>query len=87
MQPLVGIDADGAGIGEAKRPFRPHPFADQVQRQPLAQLEPEHLVEPGLRDVEDEQHAGNLGKDDQLVKERLQDRAAPAHHRKVGSSG
>ena len=71
VQPLVGVDADGPGIGEAKRPFRPHPLADQVQCQPFAQLDPEHLVEPGLRNVEDEQHAGNLGEDDQLVQERL----------------
>ena len=72
MQALVGIDADGAGIGEPEGAPRPHPFADQVERQPLAQLQPEHLVEPGLGDIEHQQPAGDFGEDQQLMQEGRQ---------------
>ena len=87
MQALVGIDADGAGIGEAEGAPRPHPFADQVARQPFAQLEVQHLVEPGLRDIEHEQPAGDFGKDQQLMHERRAGRAATGRRRRAGSSG
>ncbi|ESY24321.1 hypothetical protein X750_09660 [Mesorhizobium sp. LNJC394B00] len=58
----------------------------QVERQRLAQLQPDHLVEPGLSDVEQQQRAGNHGKDHQLMQEgrhvatrqRIVERLVPA---------
>ena len=87
LHALVGIDADGAGIGEPEGARRPHPFVDQVERQRLAQLQPDHLVEPGLTDVEHQQPAGYCRKDEKLVQEGRACRGAPARRRKAGSSG
>ncbi|MNT64693.1 hypothetical protein D3C72_2026110 [compost metagenome] len=66
---LVGIDADGAGIGQTEGAGGPHPFVDEVERQAFSKLQPDQLAEPGLRHVENEQRSGNLGKDDELVQE------------------
>ena len=72
VQALVGIDADGAGIGQPECAPRPHPFADQVARQPFAQSEMQRLADPGLRDIEHQQPAGDLGEHHQLMHERRQ---------------
>ena len=44
---------------------------DQIERQRFAQLQPDHLVEPGLADIEHQQPAGDGGKDEKLVQEGL----------------
>ncbi len=69
LHALVGIDADGAGIGEPEGAARPHPFLDQVERQRLAQPQPHHLVEPGLPDAKRQQHAGDADEQFELMEE------------------
>ena len=54
MHALVGIDADGTGIGKAKGARRLHPFADQIKRQAFPQFDPDPLIEPGLQHVENQ---------------------------------
>ncbi len=59
VNPLVGIGADRPGAGETESAPWLHPFAEQVHRQALSQLQPDHLVEKGLHHVEDQQRAGD----------------------------
>jgi len=42
---------------------------DQVERQRLAQPQPDHLVEPGLADVEHQKRSGDHRKYDKLMQE------------------
>src|SRR5881227_3817667 len=69
LHALVGIDADGTGIGQPEGARGPRPLVDQVQRQRLAQLQPDHLVEPGLADVEHQKSTAYCRKDEKLMQE------------------
>ena len=78
--------ADGAGIRQPERTRRAHPFSDQVLGQAFAQAQLDDLAEPGLQNIENEKHAGDLGEDDELMEkgrkvaslERVVERLVPS---------
>lgn len=95
LHALVGVDTNGAGIGQAESARRPHPLVDQIERQRLAKFQPDHLVEPGLTYVEHQQPAGNDCKDEKLVqegchvsaRERIVERLVPAVEQNLADRG
>ena len=66
---LIGVGAHLAGIDEVKGAPRLKPLVEQVAHEPFAQLDLGHLVEPGLRHVQDQKPAGNHAEDHELVEE------------------
>ena len=66
---LIGIDADRPRIGEPERTARQHPILNEISREPVAQLELQHLSHPALRDVEHEEGPGDDAEDAELHEE------------------
>ena len=75
MDALVGIDADLSSLRQEEHAPRREPFGEEVARERLAHLHPQHLVEPGLSDVEHEQRARDLAEHDEL-REKIRQMAA-----------
>ena len=55
VHPLIGIDADGSGVGQPECPPRLHPIREQAVHQSFAQLELERLSQPALQHIEHQQ--------------------------------
>ena len=90
-----GLTPTAPALASRKARAGPQPLVDQVERQALAQLEPDHLVEPLLGDIEHEQAAGDGRKDRQLVQEfgkvtprqRVKERLVPAIEQDLPDGG
>jgi hypothetical protein len=67
---LVGIDPDLAGEAQHVGPLGREPLVEQLVRQPFAQPDLGHLLQPGLGHDQHEQAAGDERKDDELGQER-----------------
>ena len=64
---LVGVDADFAHTRDTEAAMRFQPLKKQVPRQPFAQFQLGHLSQPSLSDVENQQCAGDIGKNQKLL--------------------
>ncbi len=67
MHTLVWIHADPTCIGKPECAQRFQPFLEQIVHQALPQDDARGLIEPGLRDVQKEQDACQLGEDTELL--------------------
>ena len=67
-----GLTPIAPALARRKAPPRPHPFVDKVKRQPFAQLELHHLVEPCLHDAEHEEAPRDRREHQKLVEERVE---------------
>jgi hypothetical protein len=56
LHPLVGVDADLAGVGQQAGPPGCEPLVEQVAGEPGAQPVADRLLQPGLGDHHAEQH-------------------------------
>src|SRR6476469_8534343 len=63
---LIGVLADLSGVRNAEGPQRSKPFPFEVFDQAFAQDDLRLLVDPRLRNVQDEQHTAQLRKHTQL---------------------
>ena len=85
LEPLVRIDAERAGIRQPESAFGGKPLVQKVVDQPLAQDDLRALIEPHLRDVEDEEDSRDHPEDPELrheaghvlVGQRIVERAVP----------
>ena len=66
---LVGIDANLSRLRQQEHASRRKPLGEEIARKGLAHLHAQHLVEPGLSDVQHEQRARDLSKHAELRKE------------------
>ena len=64
---LIGIDAHRPGIGEPECPARLHPILEETVYEALAQSDLQHLGQPCLRHIEDEQKCRDQEKHAELV--------------------
>ena len=72
MDPLVRVSADLSGIGEAKCAPGSKPLVEQITHKPFPQLNLGRLVQPDLRDIQDQEGAGNETEDHELGEESWQ---------------
>ncbi len=69
---LVGVAAHLPSIGQMKGALRFEPLVEKVEHQAFAKSDFGHLVEPGLRHVQDQKPTGNHTEDHKLPKEPAQ---------------
>ena len=69
---LVGVVADGTGVGEPERAAGLQPVPDEIVGEPGAQLQFQRLAEPALPDVQHQQAAGDDGEHAELQDELVQ---------------
>ena len=72
MDTLVRVSADLSGIGKAKCAPSSKPLVEQIAHEPFAQLNVGRLVQPDLRDIQDQEGAGNDTEDHELDQESMQ---------------
>src|SRR5262249_47794152 len=95
MDALIGVYADIAGAGEAKRAPRHEPLIEEIARQSLAQFQLAQFSKPGLGDIQGQQRAGNHRKDYELIqklpkileRERIIERLVPSIEFDLGEGG
>jgi len=56
---LVGVDTHRARIGEPECTPGQHPVPHEIVQETVPQLEFQHLAEPSLRHIQDEEDAGD----------------------------
>ena len=71
LNALIGIDPDLARAGKQEGASWRKPLRKEIARQPGAQCQAKHLVEPCLGDVQHEQRAGDDGEDAELMQEAI----------------
>ena len=67
MNALVWVDADFAQTRDAEAAMRFQPLKEQIPGHPFAQFQLGHLSQPRLSDVENQQCAGDIGKNQKLL--------------------
>ena len=72
MDTLVRVSADLSGIGKVKCAPSSKPLVEQIAHEPFAQLNLGRLVQPDLRDIQDQEGAGNDTEDHELDEESMQ---------------
>ena len=83
---LVRVDADGSRVRQPECALRLHPVVDEALHQAFPELELQGFVEPALRDIQDQQAAGDQEKNAELIEEfaqiaprqRIEERLVPA---------